>query len=132
MAKNRVTGTKQPVRLSSAFRSFDMFGKSVGFRIEGKETHGSYIGAILTILVIFVTLSYSFRRIEILTSYGDTSHQVSQAANDYSKDSPLDFADTSLVFNFAIKIAGKYDTHYVDTHGYIQYVVKNLGIEFTD
>jgi len=103
MAKNRVTGTKQPVRLSSAFRSFDMFGKSIGFRIEGKETHGSYIGAILTILVSFVTLSYSFRRIDILTSYGDTSHQVSQAVNDFSKEDPLAFADTSLVFNFAIK-----------------------------
>ena len=104
MTKNRgVTGTKQPVRLSSIFRSFDMFGKSVGFRIEGKETHGSYIGAILTILVIFVTLSYAFRRFDILSSYGDTTHQVSQEANEYSKDSPLAFADTSLVFNFAIK-----------------------------
>ena len=57
---------------------------------------------------------------------------MSQEANDYSKDSPLAFADTSLVFNFAIKTAGIYNTHFVDTHGYIQYVVKNLGIEFTD
>ena len=131
MAKNRVN-SKKTVRLSSAFRSFDMFAKSIGFHIEGKETHGSYFGAVLTILVLFVTLSYAFRLLDILSSYGDTTHGLSQSANDYSKDSPLAFADTSLVFNFAIKTAGNYNFHNVDTHGYIEYVVKNLGIEFTD
>ena len=37
-----------------------------------------------------------------------------------------------MFFNFALKTAGNYNTHFIDTHGYIEYNLVNLGFEFTD
>ena len=37
-----------------------------------------------------------------------------------------------MVFNFALKTAANYDTHTVDTHGYIEYNLLNMGFEYTD
>ena len=42
------------------------------------------------------------------------------------------FSETGMVFNFALKTAGDHNTHFVDTHGYIEYNLINLGFEYSD
>ena len=79
-----------------------------------------------------MTLAYGFKRFEIMKNFGETFHQITQEPVGFNKDSPLMFSETGMVFNFALKIAGDYDTHFVDTHGYIEYNLVNLGFEYTD
>ena len=40
------------------FKSLDLFGKSVTFKVNNKEKFTSVLGALLSILVIAVTLTY--------------------------------------------------------------------------
>ena len=79
-----------------------------------------------------MTLSYAAKRFDVMTNFGDTFHQITQQPVDFTKDSPLLWSDTGMVFNFALKTAGNYDTHFIDTHGYIEYNLVNLGFEYTD
>ena len=53
-------------QLGSLVKSFDLFGESIGFRVDGKSTYGSYIGAICSLAVIIVTLSYAAKRLEVM------------------------------------------------------------------
>ena len=40
------------------FKSLDLFGKSLTFKVKGKEKFTSIPGALLSILVLSVTLTY--------------------------------------------------------------------------
>ena len=55
MKENKSLGAK----FSSLVKSFDFFGESIGFSVEGKSTYGSWIGAICSLAVVIVTLSYA-------------------------------------------------------------------------
>ena len=60
--------------LGSIIKSFDFFGSSIGFNIGGKTTYGSYIGAFCSFIAVFVTLSYAWRRQNVMLKHGDTIH----------------------------------------------------------
>ena len=53
-------------QLGTLVKSSDLFGKSIGFRMNGQSTYGSYIGAICSLAVIIVTLSYAAQRLEVM------------------------------------------------------------------
>ena len=127
MPKPKKEGGNTFGRLSSTFKRIDLFGETVEFQIDGKASYGSLMGAVLSILVLVVTLSYAFKRFNVMTTFGDTFHQITQQPVDFSKDDPLIWADTGMVFNFALKTAADYNTHFVDTHGYIEYNLINMG-----
>ena len=46
-------------QLGSLVKSFDLFGTSIGFKMNGNSSYGSYIGAICSLAVVIVTLSYA-------------------------------------------------------------------------
>ena len=54
---------------------FDIFGSSVSFNVKGNSTHRTYMGAVLSLIMIGITLTYAFKQLSVMTSYGDTAHQ---------------------------------------------------------
>ena len=46
------------------FKGLDLFGQSLTFKVKGKEKFTSIPGALLTVLVLSVTLTYSKGKFE--------------------------------------------------------------------
>ena len=61
-------------KLSKAFKSFDFFGEGISFEIEGESTHRTCLGALCSIAIIIVTLSYAASRFDVMLNYGDSVH----------------------------------------------------------
>ena len=61
-------------KLGELLKSIDKFGEGVSFEIEGRATKTSYLGSLLSITLIVITLSYAWTRFEVMRSYGDTAH----------------------------------------------------------
>ena len=45
-------------KLSEAFKSIDFFGESIGFKINGKGTYNTFLGALISLCILTVTASY--------------------------------------------------------------------------
>ena len=60
-------------KLGSKVKSLDIFGEGVGFSIrDGKSTHTTYFGSLMTLLLIVITGTYTFKRYNVMAEYGDT------------------------------------------------------------
>ena len=59
-------------------KKLDVFGKGLNFNLDGQEQIGSCLGAILTILIVAITLFYAQLRTQIMLEMGDTSLQDSE------------------------------------------------------
>ena len=90
-------------KLGNKIKSIDAFGEGVGFNIgEGKQTHQTYFGSVLTLITIVITFTYAFKRYIVMSEYGDTSYQsTSLISSDITRDSPLTQEDKNfnLMFN---------------------------------
>ena len=53
---------------------FDHFGETAGFHIKGEATKHSLCGSILSIAILVLTISYAYRRFNVLREYGDSTH----------------------------------------------------------
>ena len=77
-ADSRGGARKRLGQLGKKAKSIDMFGEGVGFNIGGgKETHKTYVGSILTLMVIMITATYIFKRYSVVSGYEDTLFQTS-------------------------------------------------------
>ena len=65
-------------------KSFDIFGESIGFTADGRSTYGSFLGAICSLAIVIITLSYAAQRLEVMFAYGDTVFQVTEEAIEYT------------------------------------------------
>ena len=82
-----------------------MFGEGIGFNIgEGKTTHHTYLGSLLKLVVIVITLTYTFKRYEVMSQYADTVFQTSKEPNPDTRASPLrqDESNFNLMLNLVL------------------------------
>ena len=62
--------------LSNLFKSFDNYAEVVSFTtMNGQSKFGSWAGAILTLLIIIVTLNYGIHKFYVMIRREDTKHQ---------------------------------------------------------
>ena len=66
-----------PLQLSSLVKQIDTFGDSVAFNIKGNTRYPTWPGAILTVLIYFLIISYGLEKFTTMIYYGDTSFQLS-------------------------------------------------------
>ena len=66
--------SKSSNKLGEAIKSFDLFGEGVTFEIEGRSTKTSYLGSLISLVIIVITTSYAFTRFNIMREYNDTSY----------------------------------------------------------
>ena len=70
--KDRKQNTSRMSKLGSMVRQNDFFGESVGFSIEGKSSYGSFSGALCSLAIVVLTVSYAAQRMQVMVAYGDT------------------------------------------------------------
>ena len=56
-------------KFTKTLLKLDMFGKPVGFSIDGGGTRKSCIGLLLSLLIIATLIPYSFKKLERLIEY---------------------------------------------------------------
>ncbi len=60
--------------LGSLIKSVDFFGQSIGFEVAGRGTLNSFLGALLSLSIVVITLFYATDRFETMIDYGDTTY----------------------------------------------------------
>ena len=63
------------MRIGEKIKSFDLFSQGVGFEIAGSGGLQSFLGAILSFMIVFVTIFYAYGRFDVLYQRGDTMYQ---------------------------------------------------------
>ena len=99
--QNRKTITRNS-KLGFTCKSIDLFGGGVGFTIGGSSTHKSCFGAVLTLAIIVVTLSYAVNRAQTMAEFGDTVHQTTEEASNISMVNPMRLAETGMMFGVTL------------------------------
>ena len=80
---------KNSFELGRKVKSLDIFGEGVGFNIGGgQNSHKTYLGSLLTLVIIVICGTYAFKRYTVLKKYSDTTYQTSSGIEAVTKDSP--------------------------------------------
>ena len=101
--KEQVGGVR---KLGNKIKSADIFGEGVGFNIGGgSSTHQTYFGSLLTLVVLVITGTYTFKKYTVMSGYQDTVFQTSTQLEPFTKDSPLrqDESNFNLLLNLFIQ-----------------------------
>ena len=82
-------------------KKFDNYGETASFQIKGKATSNTICGSIVSIAVLCLTLSYAYKRFQIMQSFADSAHK--QVFDPY-KNQLLRLSQAESGFNFAMGI----------------------------
>lgn len=88
--------------LGALIKSVDFFGQSVGFEVAGSGTLNSFLGALLSLSIVVITLFYATDRFETMIDYGDTTYQ-SVKEDGVNGDTIFEQQETN--FNIAFELA---------------------------
>ena len=124
MSKEKETKTGKRIK------SLDFFGQSPGFMINGASRKGTYLGALLSLVVLILTLSYGIRQAEVMINLADTAHQTAIEDLIFLKDDPFRLGDSRIFMGWNLKEANKLAVHTVDTHGYVEFQLRLLEIDY--
>ena len=61
-------------KLGDLALSFDQFGESTFFHINGRETYNSFGGTLVTLMILLITISFAVQRLGVMQAYEDTNH----------------------------------------------------------
>ena len=81
--------------IKEKFTAIDFFGQGVTFNTDGKSQIQSCPGALLSIVILVITMIYGYQRFYILRMYGDTTFQEvveSQQGLEWYNQTETDFA----------------------------------------
>ena len=106
--------------LGDKIKSFDFFGQRIGFKIAGRGSLNSYLGALLSILITILTLFYAISRFSTLKNYGDSTHQYVKETNVFTDEI---FEQSQTNFNIAFGIQNMnamFGNYQVDYSNYLE------------
>ena len=124
--------SKSSNKLGEAIKSFDLFGEGVTFEIEGRSTKTSYLGSLISLVIIVITTSYAFTRFGIMREYNDTSYQETTSDAEYSPESPLTYEKSQFDFAIGIQDNNAGELQFpadIDTHFYFSVINFVNGLE---
>ena len=61
-------------KIGDAFKSFDMYGKTIGFTMQGSGSYKTYFGALVTSFVFIMCFAYSGFKLDALYKHSDVTH----------------------------------------------------------
>ena len=103
-------------KIANVQKSIDIFGERVSFNIDGAESHKSFFGAFVTIIISLIVLSYGLDKFILMTEYRDTIHQ--ETTDIWSIDKEKVFLQSETKMNVAFTI---YDVQLDGTGGALSY-----------
>ena len=62
-------------QLGGFYRSFDLFGSPVGFKVDNKDSFTSIMGATMSLLIAAIILTYGSGKFLKMSERADTSFQ---------------------------------------------------------
>lgn len=81
IGKTKNSPSSKASKLSSAVKSFDGFGQGVSFEVRGGSTLNSIQGALLSLVILGVVISFSAASLTRMLNRGDTKHQSTKEFN---------------------------------------------------
>ena len=84
------------------FQKFDIYGESIGFKIEGKDTYQSAVGGVLSLITLSLLLAFTVVKTSAMWERDDTVHQNYIRIN--ALDSTAVYTDEDLGFNAVIMV----------------------------
>ena len=86
--------------LSALIKSFDNFGDTIGFEINGSRTFTTWPGHLITAIIYTLICIYGHQKFTVLYEYGDTQHETLQSERNI--DEVLSAEEVN--FDFAFKL----------------------------
>ena len=88
-------------KLERTVKEVDIFGQGISLQFErDKEKHKTYLGSLLTVIVIIITATYAIKRMQIMLDYGDTVYLSSYETSIVSSNETLKYDETNFILNF--------------------------------
>ena len=93
----------------SKFLSLDMFAQSQSFEVEGKTSYRTFMGSILSLLIIIIVTPYVAKRYSIMVDHKDTRYSTSnrqnKLINEHSNlENGITFEEVDLTMAFGIAV----------------------------
>ena len=88
-------------KIANVQKSIDIFGERVNFNIDGSDSHKSFFGAFVTMIIALIVLSYGLDKFILMTEYRDTIHQetTDTGAIDIEKVFPQSETKVNVAFS---------------------------------
>ena len=123
-------------KIANGQKSIDIFGEKVNFNIDGADSHKSFFGAFVTIIITLIVLSYGLDKFILMTEYRDTIHQetTDTGAIDSEKVFPQSDTQVNVAFSvYDIQIDGSGGTlPQQDYNSYLSFVPSLVTIDTVD
>ena len=71
--------------ISGYLKSFDKFGDSVEFKINGRTTFGTWTGSIVTLIIYILISIYGYKKFFIMWDYQDTINLIKHVAEEENR-----------------------------------------------
>ena len=89
--------------LQSTAKSFDAFGTPIKLTVNGEDAHRTYLGSVMSIFVLSVTLMYASIRWQILMDYGDTISSATKERKTVPLEDPIQMVDAQMNLAYSIQ-----------------------------
>ena len=118
---------RETSKIGTAIKSYDAFGVPISLKVNGEDSHKTYFGAFMSLLILILTLFQASKRYETMTSRLDTVHQRTASTNIYQNDDPLTMADAQQNFAFGVYKFNGIGFEPFSIDGYLEMNILQLG-----
>ena len=89
--------------LQSTAKSFDAFGTPIKLTLNGEHKHKTYLGSVMSILVLTITLLYASFRWKIMRDYGDNINAIIYERKTVPLKDPIRMDDAQMNLAYSIQ-----------------------------
>ena len=89
-------------KIANGQKSIDIFGEQVNFNIDGENSHKSFFGSFVTIIIALIVVSYGLDKFILMTEYRDTIHQETTDIGSIDHERVFLQSETKLNIAFSI------------------------------
>ena len=89
--------------LQSTAKSFDAFGTPIKLTLNGEHKHKTYLGSVMSILVLTITLLYASFRWKIMRDYGDNINAIIYERKTVPLEDPIRMDDAQMNLAYSIQ-----------------------------
>ena len=86
-------------RMKETLLFFDIFGEYVNFNIEGKTSHKSILGLLVSFAILSLVTAFGIKKYSVMVHYEDTKHQS------FTNENYLNMTEEILLENFDVAVA---------------------------
>ena len=97
--------------LGKVIKSFDLFGESITFNIDGEAEYKTYCGAFLSLILFLFFGAYFVLQVRVLLWREDTKHTKKEEENSLDKDKHFAIDEIGLDWVFMMVVENHQDSN---------------------